>query len=639
MPSTYTPTPPLSLYYKKLQAPPIGTPCSFEDERLVAFPTRQYNVIGAPSWLQVYNVVFNAAQEVMEFSVRVIPAVAEGMAPGNYTATLKAAFEYDNTGWTPFADGVGFQVDLEIEDTILLNVSPSSMLFSYITGGVNPSSKQLQITTENNWNITKDQSWVTLSGTTGSGNGQITIGVDPTGLPVGNHTATVTVNDGVYTKTVAITLSVTEAASPTNYLYLTPQSFEFNSEQGEVNSDIKPLTLEASHAWTSIISESWLNLSVESGAAGLFNLDLTVDSAALAIGNYTAEIEFSTATIVKKIYVVLKVLIIETSGVESDTLYFADDRNKVIASNIEGNSFLILDGVTYTADGNVTYKQEVPYFQGLAEVVVGEETNTLLKSLIPTSNFTSRVQSNITPTRVNLTVLNENKTTGNISQIDLLQNLYFLKGKTPLVVGKLCYIPAVVYLTKKGVISISTINAPTNIIITGPDNTYQVTTSQPTNLKTYNGLVNLANYDFEVGDIVDISFSGINVRVLIKPDQPESIKVAFENEWGAFEFLEATGMYEEYATADQTLTEIQVEATKTTKIVSIDNGIDYVVNTGWIYSKEELEWWTKLLSSKRVFIYDGTNPVEVVITSKSLQLYKTREHLNAYRLRFKKAVI
>lgn len=639
MPSTYTPTSPLSLIYKKLQSPPIGTPCSFEDETLAAFATRSHTVVNVPSWLQVYNVVYNDVDNIVEFAVRVIPAVAEGMAPGNYTATIKASFEYDNNGWNQFTDGVGFTVNLEIQDTVVLQVSPSSMLFSYVVGGTNPASKLLQISSENSWSLTKSETWVTLSATSGSNNGNVTVGVDPTGLPVGNHPAIVTVDDGVYTKQVGITLSITEADTPTNYLYVSPVSFEFNSEHQVANLDTKNLTLEVSHDWNTVISESWLNLSQESGVAGLFNLELSVDSAALAVGNYTAEIEFSTATIVKKIYVVLKVLIIETQGVESDTLYFADDRNKVSASNISGNSFLVIEGTTFTAAKNVSYKQEAPYFQGIAEVVVGEETNVLLKSTAPTSNLTSRVQSNVTPTRVNLTIFDENKTTGSLSQIDQLQNIYFLKGKTPQISGRICYIPSVVYVTKNAIISVSTTNAPTNIVVTGPENTYNISNTLPTNLKTYNALVNLADYPFEVGDIIDIDFAGINVRAVIKPEQATSVKIAFENEWGDYEFLEATGIYEDRSTAKQTVTELQEDADKITRIVNIDLGKDYVINTGWIHSKEEVVWWNKLLSSKRVFVYEDTTPIEIVLTTKAMLLTKTRQHLNAFSLRFKKALV
>jgi len=626
--------------YKKLQPPPSSLNVTFGDTLLTNENTRNYKIKGVPNWLQVANVIFNASTKQMEFVVSVKPAVIEGMAPGFYNANLKASFEWENiVFWMEVTDPTGIPITLEVKDTVVLSVAPSTIVWEYIVGGTLPQSKIVQIVSENSWNITKDQSWVTLSLTNGVNSGNVVIGADVTGLPIGNHSAIVTVDDGIYIKNIVLTLTVSEGDTEVDYLQLSPRNFSFVSEFGEVNANQKPLSLDVSHAWSTVISESWLNLNTESGAAGLFSLNLSVDSDALAVGNYTAEIEFSTATIVKKIFVLLKVVEFYTQGIESGALYFADDRNKLEATSIDENSFLVIDAITSLQERNVPYQLEAPYFQGVAKIVLGEETEDILKSIVPTSNFTSRVLHNILPTAISLTMLNENKATGAVTQIAQFQNVRFLTGKTPTTVGKISYIPSVVYVTKNAVLAISTTLEPTDVSITTPLGSFTIVQGLALNLYTYTALINLADYTLAPGDEVTIEFSGFTVTAVIKPTQAETTRFAFENEWREYEIIEATGFLTKRATANQTTTEIQDDAIKTTKIVSIEKGVEYTINTGWLYSQDEVNWWAKILESKRVFIYENGVPIEIYLTTKKLEIYKTRNTLRSFNLKFKKAAI
>jgi len=76
--------------------------------------------------------------------------------------------------------------------------SPSSMTFNATEGGSNPPSQTLQITNTGggtlNWEVAVDQSWVSLSSTTGSSTGEtdnVTVSVNIAGLSAGTHTATI----------------------------------------------------------------------------------------------------------------------------------------------------------------------------------------------------------------------------------------------------------------------------------------------------------------------------------------------------------------------------------------------------------------------------------------------------------------
>lgn len=595
-----------------------------------------------PPWLEIYNKVFPSDPNIREwnFSLRINESYANGMAPGVYTRFVKArAGGYDYP--TTFISDSSMRLSIEIIDTTLLSVSPTSIPFGNYTIGSNPpQGKMLQIESESNWFVTSSQDWVSFSSSTGSENGQVVVNVDPSGLTPGSYDAIVTVTDNYFAKEVVVTITVSEEDTSSQYLYVAPQNFEFVSEFESGNSDELFFNLDASKSWTSVYN-SWIVLSQDSGNAGSNDLTVGVDSVALAIGSYNGVVTFTSGNIVKKIYVNLEVVGSYVDGLESEAFYFADDRNELKISSSSSNNWLLLDSVASTGSKNVPYSHEAPYFQGFAKIIFGLETNNLISLVYPGNSLLSRIQNNIKPININVTAFNINKFTNAVSQIGQFNNMLFIKGKTPIVTNKLCYIPSDVVLTNKSVLSLTVFSgdaAPGGIVISG-DVDAVISSGISNSLYVYNAIVNLDGLGLIPGNSIAITFGNLVVNVFIKQNEPEETIIAFENEWGEIEFFNCTGVFTRTSIITDLTTEIAQEGKELTQIVTIDSGCNYVLNTGFIYSQEEVDWLAKMLDSKRKFIYLDGSFIQVYFTTKKLEVYETRRTTHSFNLKFKKALV
>lgn len=597
-------------------------------------------ILNVPSWLIVQNVYMLAGSpnEII-FEVKINQAVADNLIDGNYTAGLQVYYEY-TVGSTPFNfTSAAFNVNLQVYSSTLLLITPQYFSLEYFIGEPLPNDILLYINTDKFWTISVSETWLLPFLSSGTGITELQITIDPTGLPIGNYHAVITVNDGVFERTADVYLAVNNSDGPSTFLYVTPLNVEFVSEFGVVNAIQKPLTVYASEAWTAVSSDAWLVPSALSGGIGTEIVNLTVDSDALALGVYTGSVTFTIASIIKTVYVRLIVIGYNVSGIVSDTLFYALDRPTLSVSQGVSNVFLLIDVVNSTLSDTHAYSQEAPYHKGVAKVLIGRETKALLKSPNPTSNLTTQIRNNILPIVIGLKLYQINKYNGSTSFIQEFQNVRFLNGRTPAVANKLCYIPSNITVTKNAIISLSIqASAAPNIEIAG-DITATIVGVINNDLYVYNAIINLTDYVLVSGNAFTITFGAAIVNVTIKPDEPEMHLLAFENEWNEYEFFETCGFLTRAKTASQTLSEIAEDGTKHTKIVTIDIGKEYVLNTGWIYSQEEVDWLSEMLNSKKVFLYEGTMPVEVVLTTKKLELYKTREFFRSYNIQFKKAVV
>jgi Malectin domain/Viral BACON domain len=148
---------------------------------------------------------------------------ATGLAVGTYSANV-----------TVSAAGVsGSPQTIPVSVTITaappsMTVLSTSLSFMGAMGGANPSAQAVGIANSGagtiNWTASSNQTWLTLTPTSGSTPGSISIQPVLTGLAVGNYSATVTVNGGAVTgspATFTVNLTVTSSSGapiplPTN---------------------------------------------------------------------------------------------------------------------------------------------------------------------------------------------------------------------------------------------------------------------------------------------------------------------------------------------------------------------------------------------------------------------------------------
>lgn len=92
-----------------------------------------------------------------------------------------------------------------------LGVDPASLAFSSEPGS-HPPTQTLSITNPGggtlSWTVSANQAWLSLSPTSGTNGGTVSVTVDAAGLAVGTHNATITVNANVAASPVSIPVTL-----------------------------------------------------------------------------------------------------------------------------------------------------------------------------------------------------------------------------------------------------------------------------------------------------------------------------------------------------------------------------------------------------------------------------------------------
>jgi len=184
-----------------------------------------------------------------------------------------------------------------------LGATPSSLTFTALQGGGDPATQTLNISNTGggtlNWNASDNATWLTLSPTSGSGNGSISANVALGNLSVGTHNALITVTAGGTTRTVQVTLTVSTAS-----LTVTPGNLTFTATQGAANPSAQTITLGSTGTWTATHNASWLSLSPASGTKN-GTIVASVNTTSAKPGNNTATITVTGGGLTKTASVTL----------------------------------------------------------------------------------------------------------------------------------------------------------------------------------------------------------------------------------------------------------------------------------------------------------------------------------------------
>lgn len=625
----------LSFSFKK------NTPQSHPDADVVYTPVdfvsqpRSIELFNIPSWLSVVD------QNAFQFSLRLNSTVIDTFTPGAYNANIGIRWRNRNN---PVTATESLSVSLNVEAGNVLQINPSEISFNYTLGQPQAIAPRLfNISTDRNWTANPIENWIKLtSSNTGFANGAVTFNVDPNGLPVGTHKGSIVIKDDLNPqKILNVNLTITGATTSTDFIRITPENLAFIIENGGENFKTLPAIIQSSGDWTTQISHPWITIDKEADTAGNSLLLISVNTTNLASGLYAGSIVFRTGDVFETLNITLQITTNFDSGIVNDTLYFAKDRNKLKLFSAIQNSKLLLDYNASNGVENFNYQQSAPYINGIAELLVGLETEVLQKTYIPKRGTVSIIQNKITPMVFNITGVNQTINGSNSSPITGYSNLKFLKGETPKTPNKLCYIPTHVTVTKNAVLSLTLLSnsAPNTVSITGDLET-SISATLENDLQTYNAIVHLSQLNLVAGNNIAITFGTITVNVTIKNDEPEVNTIAFLNEWNSYEFFETTGELVVVDAAKITTTKIATEGKTHTKVVDIDVDVEYSLNTGWIYSQNEVEWLRQILKNKRFFLYiEGEDFVEMELTTKKLEIYRTRDYLKQYTLKFKKAIV
>lgn len=182
-----------------------------------------------------------------------------------------------------------------------IGASPIRLSFVATEGAANPATQTLSISNTGDgtlsWTAIDNAPWLTLSPASGTGDGAVTLTVTTGALPVGIHSATVTLNAiGAGSVTVPVTVTVATASVPPA-IGASPTSLSFAATRG--GSDPATQTLSISNTgggtlnWTAIDNAPWLTLLTLLGqASGTGNgvVTLSVSTGSMGVGTYTGSI-------------------------------------------------------------------------------------------------------------------------------------------------------------------------------------------------------------------------------------------------------------------------------------------------------------------------------------------------------------
>lgn len=627
------PTPPIKFTYKKLR--------TVAPQEIILDTT--YEVIGnittynAPNWLKIIFLSKNG--NLYSYRLTVDTAKAQNLAPGIYTVHPEFRFRAKIVFFVEKDVAIPCAVTLTVIDTIRLSLSPTVINFEYSVGGQVPGLNFLNVTTENSWSLVKDQSWITVNKTLGTGNTTVEIGANVAGLSVGNYSGTIQIDDGYDKKNVTVNLQVKGTNTSNDYLVFTPETIGVSVSHQEVVDIKKYFHLATSEASIIIVDVPWLVLDDENFAPG-DNQSVGINvrnteslDPGTYIGNVTAQSSFSSI----KRQVLLTVNGVYLDGVEDNGFYFADDRKEVKMDSIIANSELILEYLTTVGNQLYPYTKKAPFFKGVGRSVLGGEAKNLIVPLDFTGDIITSVVKGADILNSRILAYDRIRNTTQQTLRRTYENVRVITGSSPKEDNWLTYMPKTIYSFPKGSIAFSfrADEPPENIQITGAVSANIAV--EPIEGEVFTCFVNLSDYTLTKDDEIDIACGGFIVKIIIRAMEPETTTIVFLNEWNLPEIFNCSGFRENNIERDQTKARYFVDGKERQRILESRAPESYSVNTGFIYTQAEREWLAKILRSPKIWIWTNGRFEEVVCTTDRLRPYGTREFYNAYGLNFEKA--
>jgi uncharacterized protein (TIGR03437 family) len=185
--------------------------------------------------------------------------------------------------------------------------SPTSLSFSYQTGGPTPANQTFTVSAPAGSNslaysiaatTSTGGNWLSVTPTSGSTQGTVTVSVNPSGLAVGTYNGNVTATaSGVANLVVPVTLTVS-ATSPT--LSISPGSLTFSANVNGSAPASQSLSVSTSNSVTANYtvaassSGNWLSVSPASGTTP-GTVTVSVNQNGLAVGNYTGSVTITSS--------------------------------------------------------------------------------------------------------------------------------------------------------------------------------------------------------------------------------------------------------------------------------------------------------------------------------------------------------
>ncbi|MBT0607662.1 hypothetical protein [Aequorivita echinoideorum] len=624
-------------------------------------PWSQVQIIGKPDWLDVIFIDYAYDEEDedqiigLRYTIAIKPQAANqlpvGYHTGNITLRVKRPFVFQDRNYI-------LPVTLRILQYVQLAISPVIWQVNYTQGNTPPSGNFFQVSASRPWSITSNQTYLTFSQTNGVGTAQVAAYVDVNAVPLGTHIAQFLVDDGANTVTGTVVIKIF-GDGPNDYVVVNPAGLEFSETYHLNPTDVRTFTVDSSVDNVVSTNVGWLEFSETDLDAGFSTVSVrTINTQTLDLGAYPATISISNPeTGTRTIDVILLIVAKQLPGLVNGGFYYSEDRNKLSMNNSAANQQATLAIKATGKFGIKNYVKRVPYYQNLMQSVIGLETKILLtQELIPVLN-SSIFYVPIKPVRYdirlnNVAILGLNNLAQTISSGNQFQNLRFINGRNP-VNGKaekafftrLTYLPEKIEVAADGWLAISMryIGAVSNFkanLIVGNNVAEPIPTIWPVNLSNteiYTALIKVSELNAVPGNRYLLEFEKMKTEIQIKHSQMPTTQIIWENEWDCPEIFNCTGPLEITNDDGSTTTTLTREGQDYEKTIEIKRPKSFSINTGNIYQAER-DFLGTIMHAKRIWIQIGKDRFEVIRNFRNVDIFKTREFVTDFTLKFKAAV-
>jgi hypothetical protein len=223
-----------------------------------------------------------------------------GLAAGTYTGTISIASAGEAK--SPVTLPVTLNVTAGTTNPTL-NLTPSSLSFTFATGGAMPAAKTLSVTSSTSAALSytaaaSGGSWLTLGSTSGNTPGSLSVSVNPASMAAGTYNGTVTVTSSGASnspQSIPVTLTVTSGTA-SGHLLASPRWISFNYAAGQSAPSPKMVTVNSSGTPLSYTAAgfggSWLSVT-PSGGTTSGKLSISVNPDGLPTGTYAGVVQIS----------------------------------------------------------------------------------------------------------------------------------------------------------------------------------------------------------------------------------------------------------------------------------------------------------------------------------------------------------
>lgn len=555
---------------------------------------------------------------------------------GDHVAKIKVYQHYKKIGHPDRRDLIGeLTINLKLTQAQKTTVSPGNLVFDYTIGGTTPLTQELSVESLKSWSVTKNTNWLQLSTTSGSGSGKVGVSIIPTGLVADTYNAVVSLTDGTDTIQVPVTLNVTLGSS--DYITVSKEELHFNYVKFGALPPTKPVDLFSSGDWTAVASQSWVSVSKLSGSSGADRINIGVSNLQnFDKGKYTTKVTFTRGAVVKEIEVHLEVFEFVQDLLNPSQMYFTLDPNWIQVSSSRADTHLELKGLVNYQGEEKSFRYNVPFFKSKAKKRIGAAIDKIIGTREHSSFDTLALYKPYDVLNLDLDINELTSFQMGLIQQVRVSKIPFLKGVTPKD-GWMSELPSEVYYTSKGVLSFSFFNKKkesiSKVVLSGSINRELdfPASSHP----FYTIRLPLENLNLSVGDFMNVRCNDFQITVHIKEQGQDSTQIFWENKWGCFDSLEFTGEVIESTSNSTKLSEFTRDFnTKETKVIDNTSELSFEVNTGWLYSNEELAAIDQMVQSRRIYLLRNNQVYTVYPKVRKLPIYKTNEYLRNVKLTF-----